>query len=57
MTTPIDIWVHTIAQIRDRESLDLVARIVESQLTVVEAQAAQLNHAKELIDKQRGQIG
>ena len=57
MTTPIDIWVHTIPQLKDRESLELVGRIVEAQLTVIEAQAAQLQNAKMLIDKQMGQFG
>jgi hypothetical protein len=57
MTTVADPWIHTIPTIRDRESLKLVERLVESQLTMAEAQVAQLHQAKELLEKQRGLIG
>lgn len=57
MTTPIDIWIHTIPEIKDRQSLELVARIVDAQLTVVDAQAVQLRRAQELVQQRMGEIG
>lgn len=34
--------VSVLAQVRDKESLTLVSRVVESQLTVLQAQVVQL---------------
>jgi hypothetical protein len=38
--------VSVLAQVRDRESLTLVARVLESQLTVLEAQIVQLKQVQ-----------
>lgn len=51
MTTPADWWVTTIPTIKDRDSLHLVSRLVESQLTVLEAQVNQLRQVHEAVQE------
>jgi hypothetical protein len=38
-----------LAQVRDKESLTLVSRVVESQLTVLQAQVVQLQQVQEAL--------
>lgn len=52
MTTPADIWVVTIPQLRDRVSLQLVSRLIDSHVTMLEAQVNQLQQVKKLVDEQ-----
>ena len=54
MTTLPDLWTK-ITQIQDREALLLVHRLVQSELTVLEAQLAQLQQVNRAIEeKMRG---
>jgi cell division protein FtsB len=41
--------VSVITQVRDRESLILVSRVLESQLTVLQAQVAQLEQVQKAL--------
>jgi hypothetical protein len=41
--------VTVVAQVRDRESLILVSRVLESQLTVLQAQVAQLEQVQKAL--------
>jgi cell division protein FtsB len=41
--------VTVITQVRDRESLILVSRVLESQLTVLQAQVAQLEQVQKAL--------
>jgi hypothetical protein len=41
--------VSVLAQVRDKESLTLVSRVVESQLTVLQAQVVQLQQVQEAL--------
>jgi hypothetical protein len=41
--------VTVITQVRDRESLVLVSRVLESQLTVLQAQVAQLEQVQKAL--------
>lgn len=52
MTTPADPWLVTIPQLRDRVSLQLVSRLIESQVTVLEAQVNQLQQVRKLVEEQ-----
>lgn len=54
MTTLPDLWTK-ITEIQDREALQLVQRLVASELTVLEAQMAQLQQVNRAIEeKMRG---
>jgi hypothetical protein len=54
MTSFPDLVVR-IAEIKDRESLQLVSRLIESQLTMLEAQVAQLQQlSKAVEDRMKG---
>jgi hypothetical protein len=57
MTTPADIWLTTIPTIRDRESLQLVGRLIESQVMVLEAQLGQLKQVHGEIQKRMKATG
>jgi lipopolysaccharide biosynthesis regulator YciM len=52
MTTPADIWITTIPQLRDRVSLQLVSRLIDSQITLAEAQVNQLQQVRKMVDEQ-----
>jgi hypothetical protein len=41
--------VTVVTQVRDRESLLLVSRVLESQLTVLQAQVAQLEQVQKAL--------
>ena len=57
MTTPADIWITTIPQLKDRVSLQLVSRLIESQITTMEAQVNQLQQVRKLVDEQMKNVG
>ena len=57
MTTPADIWITTIPQLKDRVSLQLVSRLIESQITIMEAQVNQLQQVRKLVDEQMKNVG
>ena len=57
MTTPADPWLVTIPQLRDRVSLQLVSRLIESQITVLEAQVHQLQQVRKLVEEQMKNVG
>lgn len=57
MTTPADPWLITIPQIRDRVTLQLVSRLIDSQITVMEAQVNQLQQVRKLVDEQMKNVG
>ena len=57
MTTPADIWITTIPQLKDRLSLQLVSRLIESQITVMEAQVTQLQNVRKMVDEQMKNLG
>ena len=57
MTTPADIWITTIPQLKDRVSLQLVSRLIDSQITIMEAQVNQLQQVRKLVDEQMKHVG
>lgn len=57
MTTPADPWIVTIPAIRDRESLVLVSKLIDAQLTVLEAQVIQLKTVRTAIDQRIKEVG
>ena len=57
MTTPADPWLVTIPQLRDRVSLQLVSRLIESQITAMEAQVNQLQQVRKLVEEQMKNVG
>jgi len=56
MTTPADPWITTLPLIKDRVSLQLMGRLLEAQVTVLEAQVQQLKQVRSLVDEQMKQI-
>jgi lipopolysaccharide biosynthesis regulator YciM len=52
MTTPADPWITILPQIKDKASLQLMGRLVEAQVTVLESQVQQLKQVRTLIDEQ-----
>lgn len=57
MTTPRpDDWL-TIVQIRDRDSLVLVSRVLESQRTVLESQLTQINMLDQVVQERIKSLG
>jgi hypothetical protein len=50
VTTLPDLWTK-ITEIQDREALQLVHRLVQSELTVLEAQLAQLQQVSRAIEE------
>ncbi len=52
MTTPADPWITILPTIRDRASLQLMGRLLESQVTSLESQVQQLKQVGKLIDEQ-----
>ena len=61
MTTPADFGVINLlpflTQVTDRPSLQLVDRVLEAQVTVLEAQLNQLRQVKEAVGQRLGQLG
>jgi hypothetical protein len=57
MTTPADPWLITIPQLRDRVSLQLVTRLIDSQITALEAQVNQLQQVRKLAEEQMKNVG
>ena len=61
MTTPADFGVFNLlpflTQVTDKASLQLVDRILEAQVTVLEAQLNQLRQVKEAVQQRLGQLG
>ncbi len=61
MTTPADFGVMNLlpflTQVNDRPSLQLVDRVVEAQVTVLEAQLNQLRQVKEAVQQRLTQLG
>jgi hypothetical protein len=57
VTTPRpDDWL-TIVQIRDRDSLVLVSRVLESQRTVLESQLTQINMLDQVVQERIKSLG
>ena len=52
MTTPVDLWVTILPQIKDRASLQLMGRLLEAQSTALESQITQLKQVRALLDEQ-----
>jgi len=50
MTTPVPDWLR-IVEIKDLASLQLVSRLVASQITVLQSQLAQLTDVKKMVDE------
>ena len=61
MTTPADFGVFNVlpflTQVTDKASLQLVDRVLEAQVTVMEAQLNQLRQLKEAVQQRLGQLG
>jgi hypothetical protein len=57
MTTPAPDDYLDIAQIRDRESLVLVSRVLESQRIVLEAQLNQLQQISKAVEERMRGLG
>ena len=61
MTTPSDFGVFNLlpflTQVTDKPSLELVDRVLEAQVTVLEAQLNQLRQVKEAVQQRLGQLG
>ncbi|MDQ3980597.1 MAG: hypothetical protein M3314_13740 [Actinomycetota bacterium] len=61
MTTPADFGVFNLlpflTQVTDKASLQLVDRVMEAQVTVLEAQLNQLRQVKEAVQQRLGQLG
>jgi hypothetical protein len=57
MTQPAEPWLVTIPQLKDRLSLQLVSRLIESQITVMEAQVNQLQQVRKLVEEQMKNVG
>jgi hypothetical protein len=61
LTTPADFGVINLlpflTQVTDRPSLQLVDRVLEAQVTVLEAQLNQLRQVKEAVGQRLGQLG
>ena len=57
MTTPADPWIVTIPAIRDRESLVLVGKLIDAQVTVLEAQLTQLKQVRGALDQRIKEVG
>ncbi len=61
MTTPGDFGVFNLlpflTQVTDKASLQLVDRVLEAQVTVLEAQLNQLRQVKEAVQQRLGQLG
>ena len=56
MTSFPDLVVR-IAEIKDKESLQLVSRLIESQVTMLEAQVAQLQQLSKAVEEKMRDIG
>ena len=48
MTTPADLWVR-IAEIRDRQALEVVSQLVKSELVVLQTQVTQLEQLNQAV--------
>jgi hypothetical protein len=48
MTTPADLWVR-IAEIRDRQALEVVAQLVKNELVVLQTQVTQLEQLNQAV--------
>jgi hypothetical protein len=48
MTTPADLWVR-IAEIRDRQALEVVAQLVKTELVVLQTQVTQLEQLNQAV--------
>jgi hypothetical protein len=61
MTTPADFGLINLVpflnQVTDRASLQLVSRMLDAQVTVVEAQLAQLKQVQEAVQEHLGRMG
>ena len=61
MTTPADLGVVNLlpflTQVTDRSSLQLVGRVLEAQVTVLEAQLNQLRQVNEAVQERLDQLG
>jgi hypothetical protein len=61
MTTPADFGVFNLlpflTQVTDKASLQLVDRVMEAQVTVLEAQLNQLRQVKEAVQQRLDQLG
>ena len=61
MTTPADFGVINLlpflTQVSDRPSLQLVGRVLEAQVTVLEAQLNQRKQVHEAVQQRLGQMG
>ena len=61
MTTPADFSMFNLlpflTQVTDRASLQLVGRVLESQVTVLEAQLTQLKQVHEAVQQHLTQMG
>lgn len=61
MTTPADLGLFNLvpflSQVTDRASLQLVSRMLDSQVTVLEAQLAQLKQVQEAVQDHLGKMG
>ena len=56
MTSFPDLVVR-IAEIKDKETLQLVSRLIESQVTMLEAQVAQLQQLSKAVEEKMRDIG
>ncbi len=61
MTTPADFGVFNLVpfltQVTDRPSLQLVGRVLEAHVTVLEAQLNQLKQVQEAVQQRLTQLG
>jgi len=56
MTTPADLWVR-IAEIRDRQALEVVAQLVKNELVVLQTQVSQLEQLNQAVNERLQNIG
>lgn len=57
MTTPVpDLWIR-IAEIRDLQALQVVQQLVQTEISILQTQVAQLEALNKAIDERAGRLG
>lgn len=56
MTTPVDLWLR-IAEIRDRQALEVVAQLVKNDLAVLQMQVSQLEQLNQALTERIEKMG
>ena len=56
MTTPADLWVR-IAEIQDRQALQVVSQLVQSEISILQAQVSELAALNKALEERMQRTG